>query len=63
MYMDVIKIFAKKCKRTKKNYTNNKNIDPGLVWFGLFLGHINHCKLLIKSIFIHINSCISDNSV
>ena len=33
----------------------------GLVWFGLFLWHINHCRLSnAKSIFIHINSYISN---
>ena len=32
--------------------------------FGSVLWHINHCRLFhAKSIFIHINSCISDNSV
>ena len=32
------------------------------VWFGLVLWHINHCRLFnVKSIFIHINSSISNN--
>ena len=36
----------------------------GLVWLGLALCHINHCRLFnAKSIFIHINSSISNNSV
>ena len=36
----------------------------GLVWFGLVLWHINNCSLFnAKSIFIHINSSISNNSV
>ena len=36
----------------------------GLVWFGLVLWHINHCNLFnAKSIFIHITSSISNNSV
>ena len=35
-----------------------------LVWFGLVWWHINHCTLFNpKSIFIHINSSISNNSV
>ena len=35
-----------------------------LVWFGLVLWHINHCRLFdAKSIFIHINSSVSNNSV
>ena len=35
-----------------------------MIWFGLVLWHINHCKLFnAKSIVIHINSSISNNSV
>ena len=35
-----------------------------LVWFGLVLCHINHCRLFkAKSIFINTNSYISNNSV
>ena len=35
-----------------------------LAWFGLVLGHINHCRLFnANSIFIYINSAISNNSV
>ena len=35
-----------------------------LVCFGLVLWHINHCRLFnVKSIFIQINSSISNNSV
>ena len=35
-----------------------------LVWFSLVLWHINHCWLFnVKSIFIHKNSSISNNSV
>ena len=38
--------------------------NSGLNWFGLVLWHINHCRLFnAKSIFIHINSSISKNSV
>ena len=37
---------------------------PAVVWFGLVLRHTNHCWLFnAKSIFIHINSSISNNSV
>ena len=39
-------------------------ILPGIDWFGLVLWHINHCRLFnAKSIFIDINSSISNNSV
>ena len=35
----------------------------GLVWFGLVLWYINHCRLYnAQSILIHINSSISNNS-
>ena len=35
-----------------------------LVWFGLVWLHINHCRLFnAKSIFMHINSSILNNSV
>ncbi len=35
-----------------------------LIWFSLVLWHFNHCRLFnAKSIFIHINSSISNNSV
>ena len=44
--------------------TVHQNLEKSLVWFGLVLWHINHCRLLnAKSIFIHINSSISNNSV
>ena len=37
---------------------------PNPLWFGLVLWHINHSRLFnAKSIFIHINSSISNNSV
>ena len=42
----------------------NTEKSPGIlmVWFGLVLWHINHCRLFIaKSIFIHINSSVSNN--
>ena len=36
----------------------------GFVWFGLVLWDINHCRLFnAKSIFIHKNSSISNDSV
>ena len=39
------------------------NECPGLFWFDLVLWHINHYRLFnAKSIFIHINSSISNNS-
>ena len=35
-----------------------------LIWSGLVLWHINHCRLFnVKPIFIDINSSISNNSV
>ena len=41
-----------------------QNYHSGLLWFGLVLWHINHCRLFnAKSIFIHINSSISNCSV
>ena len=39
------------------------DIQISLVWFLFVLWHINHCKLFnAKSIFIHINCSISNNS-
>ena len=36
----------------------------GLVWFDWVLWHINHCRLFnVKSIFMHIKSSISNDSV
>ena len=38
--------------------------ETGLVWFGLVLWHNNHWRLFnTESIFIHINSSISNNSI
>ena len=35
-----------------------------VVWFGLVLWHVNHCWLFnAKSIFKHMNSSVSNNSV
>ena len=34
-----------------------------IIWFGLVLWHINHCRLLMPNPFLNINSSISNNSV
>ena len=42
---------------------SKKGMKHGVVWFGLVLYHTNQCRLFnAKSIFIHINSSISNNS-
>ena len=51
-YMNDVKLFTK----------NDKRLDT-LVWFGLVLWHISHCRLFkSKSIFIHVNNLILKNS-
>ena len=35
----------------------------GLVWFGLVLWHINHCRLIIENSFYTKTSSISNNSI
>ena len=54
--------------RTLSGVTTPGLSGPGAmainVWFGLILWYINHCRLFnTRSIFIHINSSISNNSV
>ena len=50
-------------KFLKELRTSLHNIRE-VVWFGLVLWHINYCKLFnAKSIYIHINSSILNNSV
>ena len=40
------------------------SVDFGLIWFGLILWHINHCRLFnAESIFIRMNSSISNNLI
>ena len=36
---------------------------PILFYFGLVLWYINHCSLLMPSLFLNINSSVSNNSV
>ena len=50
--------------KTRKEQNNYNNKVIWFVTFGLVLWHINHCRLFnAKSIFIHRNSSISNNSV
>ena len=60
----IIKIEENNYKNMYKSLKSCKNVDFGLVWFGLVLWHINHCSLFnAKSISIHMNRSISNNSV